>query len=195
MAKRTNSRVKAGPPRLPVPETHVPDGTVLYDGVCVLCSSWFRFVAAHDPEARFRFTQIQGAYGRWLATRLGIDPDNPQTNAVVLDGRAYVRSDSALQVLRRLPGWSWIGLALAVPRPLRDWLYDRIASNRYRLFGRTETCMVPDREMMRHVLPETTPLPEIVPRPETGPWPESGPRPETATWPETTPGGDDILHG
>ena len=135
----------------------VPDGTVLYDGVCVLCSAWFRFVAARDPAARFRFTPIQGGYGRWLATQLGIDPDNPQTNAVVLDGRAYVRSDAALQVLRRLPGWSWSAAALMAPRPLRDWLYTCVARNRYRLFGRTEACLVPSREMMRHVLPETTP--------------------------------------
>jgi predicted DCC family thiol-disulfide oxidoreductase YuxK len=135
----------------------VPDGTVLYDGVCVLCSAWFRFVAARDPDIRFRFTQIQSPYGRQLAIQLGIDPDNPKTNAVVLNGRAYLRSDSALQVLRHLPGWRWAGLALAVPRPVRDWIYDRIARNRYRLFGRTETCLVPDEALMRHVLPDTGP--------------------------------------
>jgi predicted DCC family thiol-disulfide oxidoreductase YuxK len=140
----------------PLSLSAVPDGTVLYDGVCVLCSAWFRFVAARDPDVRFRFTQIQGPYGRQLAIQLGIDPDNPQTNAVVLNGRAYLRSDSALQVLRRLPGWRWAGVALAVPRPLRDWLYTRIARNRYRLFGRTETCLVPDETLMRHVLPDTT---------------------------------------
>jgi predicted DCC family thiol-disulfide oxidoreductase YuxK len=77
----------------------VPDGTVLYDGVCVLCLTWFRFVAARDPDIRFRFVQIQSPLGRDLAVRLGIEPDNPQTNAVVLNGRAYLRSDSAPQVL------------------------------------------------------------------------------------------------
>jgi predicted DCC family thiol-disulfide oxidoreductase YuxK len=134
----------------------VPDGTVLYDGVCVLCSAWFRFVAARDPAARFRFTQIQGDYGRWLASQLGIDPDNPRTNAVVLDGRAYLRSDSALQILSRLPGWSWTRVALAVPRPVRDWIYDRIARNRYCLFGRTPACMIPDPDLRRHILPGDT---------------------------------------
>ena len=89
----------------PKPTVVVPDGTVLYDGVCVLCSAWFRFVAARDPAERFRFTQIQGEYGRWLAARLGIDPDHPQTNAVVVDGVCYLRSDAALEILRRLPGW------------------------------------------------------------------------------------------
>jgi predicted DCC family thiol-disulfide oxidoreductase YuxK len=139
------------------PLSDVPDGTFLYDGVCVLCSNWFRFVAARDPGVQFRFTPIQGAYGRHLAVRLGIDPDNPQTNAVILNNRAYVRSDAALQVLCRLPGWSWTRLLLAVPRTLRDVVYDRIATNRYRLFGRTEACLVPDAMLARHILPETTP--------------------------------------
>ncbi len=143
----------------PVPVTGVPDGIVLYDGVCVLCSAWFRFVAARDPRARFRFTQVQGEYGRWLALRLGIDPDNPLTNAVLLDGLAYVRSDAGIQVLRRLPGWRWAGLALAVPRPVRDWLYDRIARNRYAMFGRTGTCLVPGPELANHILPATMPRP------------------------------------
>jgi predicted DCC family thiol-disulfide oxidoreductase YuxK len=132
----------------------VADGTVLYDGVCVLCSAWFRFVAKRDPQVRFRFTQIQSAYGRSLAIRLGIDPDNPQTNAVIIDGTAYLRSDSAIQILRRLPGWSWAVVLLAIPRFLRDAIYDRIARNRYHLFGRTDTCMVPDGELLRHVLPD-----------------------------------------
>lgn len=150
-AMRTSSRD-------PIPITGVPDGTVLYDGVCVLCSAWFRFVATRDPQARFRFTAIQSEYGRWLARRLGIDPDNPETNAVIVDGRAYLRSDAAIQVLHRLPRWSWAALALAVPRSVRDWAYDRIARNRYRLFGRTETCMVPDRDLARHILPDHTPV-------------------------------------
>ena len=91
------------PRRGSVPAPGVPDGTILYDGVCVLCSAWFRFVAARDPDVRFRFTPIQGAYGRLLAVRLGIDPDNPQTNAAIIGGTAYLRSDAALQILRSCP--------------------------------------------------------------------------------------------
>jgi len=142
----------------PIPLAGVPEGTVLYDGVCVLCSASFRFVAARDPAARFRFVAIQAPFGRQLAMRLGIDPDAPQTNAVIIGGRAYLRSDSALQIVRRLPGWSWAGVLLAVPRPIRDRLYGLIARNRYRLFGRTETCLMPDAELARHLLAASTPL-------------------------------------
>ncbi len=146
------------PPRGPVPVAGIPEGTVLYDGVCVLCSAWFRFVAARDPAARFRFVAIQDPFGRAMAARLGIDPDTPQTNAVVIGGRAWLRSDSALQILRRLPGWSWAGLFLAVPRALRDPLYGLVARNRYRLFGRSVACIVPDAALRRHLLPGSAPL-------------------------------------
>jgi len=142
------------PRRRSVPAPGVPDGTILYDGVCVLCSAWFRFVTARDPEVRFRFTPIQRTYGRHLAVRLGIDLDNPQTNAVIIDGTAYLRSDAALQILCRLTGWSWAGALLAAPPGLRDWVYDRVARNRHQLFGRTETCMVPDADLARHILSE-----------------------------------------
>ncbi len=144
--------------RGPVPVAGIPEGTVLYDGVCVLCSAWFRFVAARDPAARFRFVAIQSPFGRAMAARLGIDPDAPQTNAVVLGGLAWLRSDSALQILRRLPGWGWAGALLGLPRGLRDPLYGLIARNRYRLFGRTEACMVPDAALRRHLLPESAAL-------------------------------------
>ena len=138
-------------PRRPLPVWGVPDGVFLYDGVCVLCSAWFRFVASRDPDIRFRFTQIQDPYGQQLAERLGIDRSFPDTNALVIDGVAYFRSDAALHVLRRLSGWRWTGVLLAVPTPIRDWLYDRVARNRYRMFGRTETCLVPGRELIAHV--------------------------------------------
>ena len=130
-----------------------PDGIILYDGHCIFCSRWVRFVIERDPGAEFRFLAVQTEQGRALAAKLGIDPDNPQTNAVVLAGRAYFKSEAALQVLGRLPGWSWVrGLAL-VPCPLRDWVYDRVAGNRYRLFGRSESCLIlPPEIARRHIM-------------------------------------------
>jgi predicted DCC family thiol-disulfide oxidoreductase YuxK len=141
-------------PRRPLVVSDVPDGVFLYDGVCVLCSAWFRFVASRDSAIRFRFAQIQDPFGQRLADRLGIDRSFPETNAVIIEGVAYFRSDAALQVLSRLPAWRWTSTLRVVPRPLRDWLYDRVARNRYRLFGRTETCLIPDGKLMEHVYRE-----------------------------------------
>jgi predicted DCC family thiol-disulfide oxidoreductase YuxK len=130
----------------------LPDGTVLIDGECVLCTGSFRFVARRDPKAAFRFAAVQSDWGRWAASRLGIDPDDPDTFAVVLGGRALLKSEGAIEILRRLPGWGWTAALLAVPRPLRDWAYDRVARNRYRLFGRLNACLVPDAEFRRHMV-------------------------------------------
>lgn len=136
---------------LPVPVADVPDSLILFDGVCVLCSRWVRFVAQRDA-GRFRFTAVQSPYGHDLAARLGINTDAPETNAVVLGGVAYFKSDAALAVLGTLPGWSFVRAGRVVPRGVRDGLYDRIARNRYRLFGRTDACVIPPSDLARRVL-------------------------------------------
>lgn len=131
----------------PVPIDGVPDGLILFDGVCVFCSRWVRFVFEHDRERRFRFATVQEEPGLALAERLGIDPAMPKTNAVILGGRAYFKSDAAIAVLSALPGWRWASGLRWVPRVLRDGLYDFVARNRYRWFGRSETCLVPTPEL------------------------------------------------
>jgi predicted DCC family thiol-disulfide oxidoreductase YuxK len=128
------------------------DDVILYDGVCVFCSRWVRFVIARDKDRRFRFTSIQSAYGTRLAQAFGIDPDDPDTNAVVHGGRAHLKSDAALTVLSNLPGWGWTRALFAVPKPLRDAVYSLVARNRYRIFGRYDVCFVPDAELRRRVL-------------------------------------------
>lgn len=123
------------------------DDVILYDGVCVFCSRWVRFVATRDVERRFRFTAIQSPYGTRLAQAFGIDPGDPDTNAVIHSGEAYFKSDAALTVLGALPGWRWVTVLRAVPKPLRDAVYNLVARNRYRIFGKYEACFVPDAEL------------------------------------------------
>ena len=120
------------------------DDVILFDGVCIFCSGWVRFVAQRDTAKRFRFTPIQSAYGTRLAQALGIDPDDPDTNALVHGGVAYFKSDGALTVLSQLPGWGWVRVLFIVPRPIRDGVYNVVAKNRYRIFGKYDACIVPD---------------------------------------------------
>jgi len=127
-------------------------GLVLYDGVCVLCSNWFRFVAKRDRERKFLFASIQSPYGRALAGKLGIDPDNPDTNAVLLDGEVHLRSDSALTALAALPGWGWVRIFRLMPKPLRDAIYSVIARNRYNLFGKRTSCDIGGAEFADRVI-------------------------------------------
>jgi predicted DCC family thiol-disulfide oxidoreductase YuxK len=128
------------------------DDVILYDGVCVFCSRWVRFVIARDIERRFRFTPIQSAYGTRLARAFGIDPADPDTNAVVHGGKAHLKSDAALTVLSQLAGWGWTRVLFVVPKPLRDAVYSLVARNRYRIFGRYDVCFVPDAELRARVL-------------------------------------------
>jgi predicted DCC family thiol-disulfide oxidoreductase YuxK len=120
----------------------VSNGLILFDGVCVFCSQWVAFVIKRDREAAFRFMPIQSESGGELAEALGISATDPQTNAVVLDGVAYFKSDAALMVLGRLPLWRWVRIGWLFPKRLRDGVYDCIAANRYRVFGRFDACMV-----------------------------------------------------
>ena len=137
----------------PQPAPDEPDGLILFDGVCMFCSRWVRFVIDRDPERRFRFMAIQSEPGRGLAARFGIDPETPQTSAVILGGRIFFKSDAALTVLGALTATRPLDLLKAVPRGVRDPVYDLIARNRYAIFGRTETCMVPSLEDRARFLP------------------------------------------
>jgi predicted DCC family thiol-disulfide oxidoreductase YuxK len=128
------------------------DDVILYDGVCVFCSRWVRFVATRDMEKRFRFTAIQSGYGSRLAQAFGINPEDPDTNAVIHGGEAFFKSDAALTVLSNLPGWGWVRVLYAVPKLLRDTVYGLVARNRYRIFGKYEACFVPDAEIRARVM-------------------------------------------
>jgi predicted DCC family thiol-disulfide oxidoreductase YuxK len=128
------------------------DDVILYDGVCIFCSRWVRFVIARDVARRFRFTPIQSAYGMRLAQAFGIDPAGPDTNAVIHGGAAHFKSEAALTVLSALPGWRWTRALFRVPKPLRDAVYNLVARNRYRIFGKYDQCFVPDAEMRDRVM-------------------------------------------
>jgi predicted DCC family thiol-disulfide oxidoreductase YuxK len=128
------------------------DDVILYDGVCVFCSRWIRFIAWRDVQRRFRFTAIQSGYGTRLAQAFGIDPEDPDTNAVIHGGEAFFKSDAALTVLSNLPGWRWVRALRAVPKPLRDAVYSLVARNRYRIFGKFDECFLPDAAFRARVL-------------------------------------------
>lgn len=126
---------------------------VLFDGVCNLCSGWVQFVIRRDPDAVFLFASLQSEVGRSLSEKHGIDPD--QLDSVVLiDGdQAYQRSDAALRVARYLDGpWRRAAVLLIVPRFIRNSVYRLIAWQRYRLFGRQESCWLPTEQLRKRFL-------------------------------------------
>jgi predicted DCC family thiol-disulfide oxidoreductase YuxK len=124
------------------------DGALLvFDGVCVLCSATAKFILERDHAKRFRFTTAQSPLGQALFRHYGLDAQTFETNLVLFEGRAHGKLDTVILAGQLLGGvWRALGLLRVLPRPLGDWLYDRVARNRYRLFGRTQACMMPPPE-------------------------------------------------
>ncbi|WP_431033437.1 thiol-disulfide oxidoreductase DCC family protein [Pseudomonas yamanorum] len=126
---------------------------VLFDGTCKLCNGWARFIINHDTARRIRLAPVQSASGQALLAWAGLPQHEFNTIVLIADQRVYVRSEAMFQVAERLPWyWRWMILARGVSGPFRDWLYDRIALNRYRLFGRYNTCRLPPADHAQRFL-------------------------------------------
>ena len=123
--------------------TEDPRAVIVFDGVCVLCNGWVRFLLRHDRKRKYRFAAMQGPSGRALLLRHGLDPHDPVSFLLVDEGKAWQDTDAILRVLGGLGGaWRALWLAGAVPRPLRNGLYRWLARNRYRWFGQRDECML-----------------------------------------------------
>ena len=124
---------------------------VLYDGVCGLCNRLVQFLLKHDHDGRLYFASLQSDFAVRLLQRHGFDPKDLDTLHVVEnfeqpDERVLQRSDAILRAGRELGGlWAALSsLGRIVPRPVRDLVYRFVAQNRYRVFGKYDTCMLPD---------------------------------------------------
>jgi predicted DCC family thiol-disulfide oxidoreductase YuxK len=123
--------------------------TIVFDGVCVLCSAWVGFVIKRDRAREFRFAAMQTDTGRALLTQHGVDPDDPVTFLLIDAGIAYTDTDAALRVVDSF-GFVWrlfSSVVRVIPRSLRNALYRWIARNRYRIFGRRDACLIPPADM------------------------------------------------
>jgi predicted DCC family thiol-disulfide oxidoreductase YuxK len=125
-----------------VPAPDLPDGFLLFDGYCHVCSGSVRFLLTRDRTQQFTYVPCQSPWGREIMDRFGIDRDFAETFAFVDKGRILFQSDAAIAALSRLPFWRWATLFRHLPRALRDWAYDLLARNRYKWFGKRDQCMV-----------------------------------------------------
>ncbi|MBY9081061.1 thiol-disulfide oxidoreductase DCC family protein [Paenibacillus sp. HN-1] len=129
------------------------ESIVLIDGVCHLCQWTVAFIIPRDPEGRFRFAPLQSDVGRYLLKRGGLEEELLDTVVLIEQGRYYSHSAAALRILRRLRfPWPAAYALIAVPAPLRDWLYRYVARNRYRWFGRDDRCLMPTPDIKRRFL-------------------------------------------
>jgi predicted DCC family thiol-disulfide oxidoreductase YuxK len=118
---------------------------IVFDGECALCSGFFRFMVARDRQERFAFATAQSPLGQALYRELGLPTVDYETNLVITGGRIHQRIDAFVAAMISLGSiWRAAALLRLLPGPLRDFLYHRIARNRYAIFGRYDSCMVPD---------------------------------------------------
>jgi predicted DCC family thiol-disulfide oxidoreductase YuxK len=126
---------------------------VLYDGTCGLCDRSVQLILRHDRRGRFRFAALQSDIGRALLEKHGLPVDALDTVVLVEDGRAWTKSSAALRIARRMDApWPVLRALTLVPRPVRDFFYDRVAKSRYRIFGRVDACMLPPPEVRARFL-------------------------------------------
>jgi predicted DCC family thiol-disulfide oxidoreductase YuxK len=123
---------------------------VLYDGVCGLCNRLVKFLLKRDTHDRFRFASLQSEFANNVLTQHGLDPQDLDTVYVVKnygqpDERLLARSDAILFMLRQLGGlWKVAGVGHLLPKVFRDTVYRVVSRNRYRVFGKHQSCMLPE---------------------------------------------------
>jgi len=121
---------------------------IIFDGVCNLCEASVNFIIRHDKDGFFRFVPSQSELGAALQQQYNINTTALDTVVLIRDGEHFTESDAAVRIAAALDGpWRLLGLGRWVPRPVRDWVYRRIANNRYAWFGRKEVCLIPTPEV------------------------------------------------
>lgn len=129
------------------------DHIILFDGVCNLCNSAVQFVLKRDRDAIFKFASLQSDAGKKLLEAQGLPEEHLKSFVYIHNDKVYTRSGAALKVAARLSYptklLSWF---VIVPKFVRDLVYDLIARNRYRMFGKKEACMVPTPELKQRFL-------------------------------------------
>ncbi|WP_286231992.1 thiol-disulfide oxidoreductase DCC family protein [Neobacillus mesonae] len=125
---------------------------ILFDGVCNFCNSSVQFIIKRDPKGHFKFASLQGEIGRQLLNQHGL---NSKMDSFVLieDDNIFFESTAALRVCRKLKGgWKLLSGLFIVPSPLRNSIYKIIAKNRYKWFGKKDSCMLPRPEWRNRFL-------------------------------------------
>lgn len=120
---------------------------IVFDGHCVLCSRWAEFVLEHDRQGLYRLLPAQTPLGHALYMHLALDPQDYETNVLIADGVAWFKSEGSIRMAEGLGfPWSLARLVRLLPLAVRDKLYDVVARNRFRLFGRRDLCFTPKQD-------------------------------------------------
>ena len=120
---------------------------IFFDGVCNLCNSSVQFVIKRDKEAKFRFASLQSEAGQQVLQQFRLSQNDFNSFLLYEQGKLYTRSTAALRVLAQLKWWKWAGVFQWVPPFIRNGVYNLVARNRYKWFGKRDECMIPTPEL------------------------------------------------
>ncbi len=122
---------------------------ILFDGVCNLCNSSINYVIAHDKQDVFRFVSLQSNLGETIQEYLGIENKSLDTIILYVPNEAYyIKSTAAIKIMNEFTGlWKLTRVFLILPSPIRDLVYNYIAKNRYKWYGKQESCRIPTPEL------------------------------------------------
>lgn len=127
---------------------------IFFDGVCNLCSASVQFAIEHDKKDIFKFTALQGNYAKTILPKYNVDLNKIDSIILVENDNLYTKSTAALKIARKLSGlWPMLYIFIVIPKSIRDWFYDIIAKNRYKWWGRQESCWVPTAELKQKFYP------------------------------------------
>ncbi len=121
---------------------------IVFDGDCNLCNRAVNFIIKRDPAERFAFVPLESSYGQFLVEKFDLQDQSQSTLLFIDNDKCAIRSDAVLFVAAHLSGgWPLLRFFRIIPRSIRDWFYDGIARNRYKLFGRSDKCLVTDKSV------------------------------------------------
>lgn len=116
---------------------------ILFDGVCNLCNGFVNFLMERDTENQFRFASLQSDFGEKMLRENGFQTDDLQSVIVLENNETSTKSTAVFKIISRLPGWRWLLIFRGIPSFITDAIYGFIARNRYRIFGKRQTCRLP----------------------------------------------------
>lgn len=126
---------------------------ILFDAICVICNGWAKFLIRYDQHAKFKLVSAQSALGEQILQHYGMSTTHYTTMVVILNGQLYTESTALLKVMQHLGlPFSLMNSGYLIPRFIRNFLYRRVALNRYQLFGTTDNCLLPSAENKSHFL-------------------------------------------
>lgn len=126
---------------------------ILFDGVCNLCNCAVVFIINRDRSARYKFASLQSETAKKIISEFSISPDTIDSIILVENGKYYIKSTAAIKIGMKLGAlWPLVYIFMWIPRAIGDYLYDVIARNRYRWFGKKQQCMIPSKEIENRFL-------------------------------------------